>query len=453
MLKKIFIITLLVAIEVQAAVAPKLVSDQSIELQKKMTSIHNLKNNIPVIFRNVPDSDILNVTVYFTEGAKDSAEGKKSLGQMAFSAMPLGAKGFPKSEVVKLMERYSIGIACSASVESGSCSLDTINDYWDKAYPLFGAIVTDPLMDAKELELVRAREISEVRGWIQSPERYVGDVVNRVYYPPGHPYKQPINDMINELQGFKRDEIVKYHQDLLNSSGMYIVVVGSLSSKRVISDLQKVFGKIGPKKTPQMQVSLPEFDAKNNFAFESRKIPTAYIRAKFNALKEGDPDEVAAELMVKILDEELGDEVRTRQSLSYSVFSAVAQFSVGIGVIGASTSHPQETLVAIGEVIERMKNKKLSPEELEEHKRVYATHYFLSQEQHSNLGEAIGSSYLLSRSTDRFYDRPKKLEVVTPDDIQRLAKKLLVKMRVGVVYDSEKFKPEWAQAFIQKVGT
>ena len=45
----------------QQASSPKveLVSDATIQLQRQLTSVHRLKNGIPVIVREIPNSDIL----------------------------------------------------------------------------------------------------------------------------------------------------------------------------------------------------------------------------------------------------------------------------------------------------------------------------------------------------------------------------------------------------------
>ena len=51
-----------------------------------------------------------------------------------------------------------------------------------------------------------------------------------------------------------------------------------------------------------------------------------------------DQDFEAANLMMKVLDDELGLEIRTKRSLSYAVFSYMINYSRGIGMIGVSTS-------------------------------------------------------------------------------------------------------------------
>jgi predicted Zn-dependent peptidase len=130
------------------------------------------------------------------------------------------------------------------------------------------------------------------------------------------------------------------------------------------------------------------------------------------------------------------------------VHSYTIQFSTGIGVISASTSKPKETLAAIQKVVEKLKTTRLSKSELDNHKRIYTTTYYLTQEEHSTLAEALSQSEMWFGSTDPLYEMPLELEKVTPTDIQNLAKKLLVNFRIGVVYGKQKFDNKWAQELV-----
>src|SRR5690606_14571084 len=112
------------------------------------------------------------------------------------------------------------------------------------------------------------------------------------------------------------------------------------------------FGSIKPTVIKRENVPEPSFQKGAPVGFHDLSIPTAYIRIKFNSKSVTDREAVATNLMIKILDEELSEEIRTKRSLSYSVYSYALQFDMGLGVIGASTSKPEETLAAIGEVIE-----------------------------------------------------------------------------------------------------
>jgi len=154
--------------------------------------------------------------------------------------------------------------------------------------------------------------------------------------------------------------------------------------------------------------------------------------------------------MFEILSEELREEIRTKRSLSYSVYAFGIQYSMGIGVVGASTSKPKETLEAIELVVERFKKKTYTAEEIEEYKRIFATSYYLTQETHSSLASAITTSDFYYGNTDRLYEMPLELEKVSAKKINELANKYLRNFRVGIIYDKKHFKESWAEDFVKK---
>ncbi len=209
-------------------------------------------------------------------------------------------------------------------------------------------------------------------------------------------------------------------------------------------------GDIKTVKLAPVAVAAPKIDGKKTYNFHDRELPTAYIRMKFNAPGAKEKDRVGAKLLFEILSEELGEEIRTRRSLSYSVGSAILQYNAGLGLIVASTSKPKETLEAMHVVIEALKKKKYTEEEIREYKNVFATNYFLTQETHDSLSTAISSSLDYHGSTDELYELPKQLEKVTAADINRMANQYLKDFRVGVIYGRKDFDDKWATDFVSQ---
>jgi predicted Zn-dependent peptidase len=101
-------------------------------------------------------------------------------------------------------------------------------------------------------------------------------------------------------------------------------------------------------------------------------------------------------------------------------------------------------------VIDRFKTKTFSEPELSEHKNVFATSYFLTQETHSSLASALSNALYYHGKAIHYYDFAKEIENVTSQDIHRLANAILVNPRVGVIFNRKKFADQWALDFINK---
>jgi zinc protease len=425
-----------------------IVSSATIAEQKKLTTVVRLKNGIPVIIREIPGSDIVQINVNIEGGMRDLPTGRKSLNRWLFSVMGMAAEGWPKSKVFAHTEKYALSIGCGGGIESSSCGLGTISAYWKDSLPLLAAIVQKPLLTEEDVGLQKQRLEAALKSVPQEPDGYVNEIVNTIYYPEGHPYRLNHDEALAEMAKMTRADLVSYHASLMNASLMNIVVVSSLAREQIVKDLEKAFGGIKSSAKSVVEVPSPVFDPKNSLKFQDRDIPTAYIRAKFVSPAVMDKDAVAARLLFEILNEELGDEIRTRRSLSYAVYAFQIQYTKGIGVMGATTSKPKETLEAMNEVLEKVKRTTYTSEQIAEYKNVFATSYFLTQETHASLAGAIGTAQGYFGSTDKLYDFPAELEKIDAATIKRLANDILVDMRFGVIYNRKGFQDKWVQRLI-----
>ncbi len=448
-MKKLLIALALAFVSTHAS-AVQLVTDQTIKIQKDLTSLHKLKNGIPVILRKIPDSDIVQLNVSFDTGLKDLPVGKKALNEWFWSVLPLASKSYSREKVFGISEKYSLDIGCTGGIEVASCGLGTVSDYWKESLPLFADLINNPSLTDQDVKLTKERLVASLRNTPSDPGSYINEIVNSVFYPVGHPYRLNHDEALSELDKLGKKDLVDYHKQVLNATGMAIVVVSSMPEKQILADLEKAFGK-----TPKADVKLvtpeePKFDEAKAFVFKDRELPTAYIRIKLNAPSLMDKDAVATRLLYEILSEELGDLIRTKRSLSYAVHSFVIQYTLGIGVLSASTSKPKETLEAINEVLQQIKTKTYTAEEVEEYKHIFATEYYLTQETHESLAGALSSAYHFFKDPNQHYELPRRLDTVTAEDIKRIANDTLNDLRVGVIFGRKSFEDAWAEDLIKK---
>jgi zinc protease len=420
-----------------------LVSSKTVQAQKQLTNTFQLKNGIPVVYRTIPDSDILQIKVLFSLGEKDLPKGKKSLLRWLTATMPMAAKDFPKEKMNEEVTKYSLEMACSASTETSSCDLGTVNDFFAESMAPFAAMITSPQLADQDLELQRERIAEATKQEKDNPPSYINHVVNRVFYRDGHPYRLTFDEIVAELAANKTSEVRELHGKFLDSSLMTIIVVGSIKQDVLSAGLEAAFGKVAKRLYANQEVKEPSFHPADRLEFEDRSLPTAYIRAKITVPSATAPDATASNLMFEILSQRMFEEIRSKRSLSYTPFATSLYMTIGIGVVDVSTPKPKESLQVLAEVINDLKTKPLSEEEVEEYKRLYATRYFLTQESHQAMADGMAKYYHYFKSVDPLYEMPLKLSEVTNAQVQDMAKKYLKDFRIGVLYDRKKFEKDW----------
>jgi zinc protease len=452
-MKRIFSLTLSVCLAWTAPLAAKqLVSDATISMQKQNTEIFELPGKIPVVYRRIEGTEIVQIATALAYGESHlPAEKQPHLGVL-FELMKRGTKTWPKDKLYELMEKYATSINCGVSIETSACSMATLEENLPELLPVYASVLKEPALDLDEGQLIMKQVEASLKSMTQNPEAYVNEVVNSVFYGAQHPYWVPNAKELEFLAKLQLKDLPALHTDVMKTSRKVIVVVAGMPKDKLQKLLTQHLGNLTQGTSELKAPPTPKFNSKKAFALADRDIPTAYVRAKFSLPPYGSPDDAAVNLLIRILSEELESEVRTKRSLSYAVYSQQVALAMGIGVIHASTSRPKETLEAIAPVVKKLREKKLSKEDLERHKTVFATGYFLTLEEHSSLASSLAASYLYNGNVERLYQMPRELEKVTPEDIQRVAKKYLKDFRLGVVYKEKSFQKPWADAFLKALN-
>lgn len=444
------IIVVALSVFSQLAFGVNLVSDETIKKQKELTKTVKLKNGIPVVIRSVPGSDIVELDVSWHYGLKNLPHGKKSLNQWLWSALPMAGKSHPKTVVNETIEKFGLEIDCNGGIELSNCSLSTLNDQWQQSLLMFADLINNPALTAEDVNLTKDRLIAVYKNTESDPNVFVNEIVNSVYYPKDHPYRLSNHDAIIELQKYNKTDLNALHQQVLNAALMSIAVVSSIPTTELIADLEKAFGSIQRSEVNLIAVPDPLFVEAEAYSVHDRELPTAYLRIKFPVPAMTHKDGVGTRFLFEILSEELGEEIRTKRSLSYAVHAFPIQYSRGIGVISVSTAKLKETLEALQTVINQVKNKTYSREELDEYRNIFATNYYLTQETHHSLADALAVFQQYFGDASQLYDLPRELDRVSPEDIRRLANEYLGNFRIGVIYGKKQFENQWLKDFIDK---
>lgn len=426
------------------------IDKKAIDSQIRQTRVFQLKNGTKVLYRIVPDSSLFEIGVFFRYGTSQlSLEQKPGLDLMT-STVFLGSDKYKKNDVYRIAEKTSLAFSCSEGIEVSNCMLGGVNDNLDEGLKLFASLLTKPTFISDDVEVRREQIRAGLKNEIQDPDSSSNDLVNSIFYGTSHPFYSSAVTNLAGLDKVSIKDLQNLHASML-ASEKWIVVIGSKTKAEISGLLEKYFSGIVPGKAVETLVSQPVYDPKGvHSVFENKPIPTAYIKIKFNSTPVLGPDQVASKLMFRILDEKLGEEVRTKRSLSYGVYATPLFYSVGIGIISATTSLPKETIEVIGSTIKNFLLKPMSQKEVNEYKHIYETAYYLTLEEHSSLARALGNHLMYFGEVRSFYDFPLKLEAVSGEKIHELAKKILKKFWIGTVYSKEKFEEKWAADFVEK---
>ncbi len=406
------------------------------------TSYKLAKQGIYHTHRTVAGSNIVAMDFLFYTGISSIEAQQKILPGLLFKALPFASEQYPRKDVIAIMERTGSSFSCSAGIEFSKCHLITINDRLPEVMPIVANLILSPRFNSSHVDLVKNRAKLSINSQFQSPSFLANEAANKLFYFQ-HPFWISYRERLAQIAPISSQQLRTYYKTHVLGKLTEIVSVSSSPAAELKPLLQKHFAsfKVHHKITPfQAPPPQSQEDKINIVNFNN---PTAYFIIKIPMPGIHHKDSTAANFMMKILDEELSLEIRTKRSLSYSIYSYLIDYSIGIGVIGGSTSKPAETIAAIIEVINRLRNTALSPEEIKRHKNVYVTSLFLEMEGHSSLSASMSKGRVYANNPSKAISAIMEIQSLKNSHVQTMAQRYLKNMKVGIVFAEDKIDKKW----------
>jgi len=398
---------------------------------------------LTVILKEIPESDIVSIGYYLNGGSAYLNTQQSGIERLILSVSPKGSKNFDKETLQGNLEAMGSQIFGKAGTDYSSLQLKCLKDKFEDSWNIFQDIILHPLLDSTEIELEKATQLTYIRSEIDQPEQYLNKLAREFYFK-GHPYALSPMGVEQTVQSFSRNDLVKYHENILNKSRGLLVVVGGVT-KQDILELTKEFAKELKRGKPY-KGNLPDNWAKTTPSIrtiESKTpIPTNYLMGIASAPNLLSPDFYAFQLATRKLNTRVFEEVRTKRNLSYAPQAGTRNYRISVNYLSVTTTEPDSVIVVMFNELDRMKENLLTEKELKELQMLMLTRYYMD-------GETVGAQqFILAdfelrgpgyENADNFMDN---IKAVTAQDIQRVSRTYLDNYQVAFLGDPSQVNDE-----------
>ncbi|GAB2761011.1 M16 family metallopeptidase [Salinimicrobium soli] len=355
-----------------------------------------------------------------TEGAKAGVAG--IMGAM----LGEGTKDIPKD---KFNEEIDY-LGANVNFFSSGASANTLSKYFPRITELMSKGVLNPNFTQEEFEKEKERALEGLKASEKDVASNARKISRALSYGKDHPYGEFETE--ETIKNLSLEDVKKYYQTYFVPQNAYLVVVGDVKTKEVKDLVEKYFKNWKQKELPKSP--MPKVDNVAQTEIDFVDFPNA-VQSEVQVtntiqLKKGDADYFPVLLANKILggggEARLFLNLREDKGYTYGAYSStgddkyVARFLASASVRNAVTD---SAVVAFLDELYRIRDTKVSQEELENAKAKYTGDFVLALERPSTIAQ-----YALNIETDKlpadFYQTYlKKINAVTPEDIQRVAKK------------------------------
>jgi zinc protease len=390
-------------------------------------------NGLKIVHKQIEHLPIVSMRWVGLGGQRLETTSNAGIGTLWSKVIDTGTQNFrgrklSRHEVNLMLDGTSSSLSTFHGRNSWGWQLDCLKEDFDGLFELCQSLKKSPLVSPEDFALEKKYQKQQIASMKDSSSARVYQLFHEKLFGK-HAYSLPTKGTVQTLEKLTREKVLSFHRTL-EAQPQVLSIVGNISRSQLERVLEATLGKekfsVNKKLLKAKKIQSPK---KPLAAFEEADKEQSHILLGFPTDGMFDRDHLALVGMSSLLSGQGGRlflELRDKLSLCYSVGPSVLDGIDGgyfAFYIGTSPEKRELALEAMWKEIEKLTKEKAPLEEWERSRTFYSGHhtieqqYFSAQAMGMALDEVYGRGYA---NYNRFIE---KLAKVTPDEIQRVARK------------------------------
>jgi zinc protease len=402
-------------------------------------------SGVHVILRQNNANNVVAANLYLLGGARQVTETNAGIEPILLEVSERGTAKYPRNAIRRAMARLGSELVVAPSADWTMFGIRSSTEVFDSTWAIFADRVMRPTLNKTDVGLVKAQYLSGIRQRRDDPDAladYLADSITFV----GHPYSVSVVGNEKSIQALDSASLRDYHRAQFHTSRMLLVVVGNVDRAHIEKLVSETIGQL-PRGTYKWTAPPRIPEAPTAVVVAARQLPTNYILGYYSGPLASGADYPALRVATSVLTGRMFAEIRIRQNLTYDVHAPFVDHAATVGGLYVSTAAPDTTLKLMRAAIVDLQQGMLDPiglKQLEDH---FITEYFLDNETNAAQADFLARSQLYEgdyREADRFVAELKR---VTPEAVQRVARRYMKGFRFAYVGDPSKLDPRTISLF------
>lgn len=335
------------------------------------------------------------------------------------------------SRSAQQIAKDSDDLGCSLNAFTGkeaTCyHVKALTEVFPQAVDILLDMTCNSVFDRKEMAKEKGVIIEEMNMVEDTPDDRIMDMLAEKVFA-GTPFASPVLGTRRSVRSIKREDISGYIEKHYRTESMVVAAVGNFDEEALAVRLEEElssFGRNAPEKPAHEVSEVPSFACRKRDINQSHialGIPTVGISSKDYYAQA-----VVNDILGGSMSSRLFQNIREKQGLAYTVFSAPMSYSnAGMLFIYAGLAPGKEkaALEAIAFELRRLAEEGISQEEVEAVKRRLKSGYIFSLESLNSRMYRLGRNMLLLGRTYEEADTMAEIDAVSAERVNAFASRL-----------------------------
>lgn len=404
----------------------------------------DLPNGLHVILHQDHSTPIVSVSVMYHVGSKNEDPKRTGFAHFFEHLMFEGTENIKRGEYMKLVQE-----------NGGVLNANTSHDrtYYFEVLPSIQLemglwLESERMLHAKidSVGIETQRKVVQEEKKQSYDNRPYGQITNVVFenFYTKHPYRWTPIGKEQYIDQAKYSEFMDFYKTFYVPNNAVLVLAGDINIEESKKLVEKYFGGIpkGTREIPRPNIVEPQQTKEKRVTFHDKMVQLPAVIVAYHAPKVGSDDFYALDMLTKLLSNGASSRFqkqivdKDQKALAVGAFAFPLEdpglvFMFGITNMGVQ---PKDLEAAMKAEIEKVKAGGLTEAEFKKVQNQTETEFVQQNAQISGIAENLATNYTYFRDANLVNTELSKYQKVTLADLNRVAKKYLVKENSLVVY-------------------
>lgn len=391
-----------------------------------------LPNGITVLTEHMPGLRSVTAGIWVRRGSRHEAPELNGVCHFIEHAVFKGTERRTARDIAVESDRLGGNLDAFTTHEMTGFAVKVADRSLPEAFDLLADLLAHPRFDQIDMEREQKVILEEMKMLEDTPDELLGELFNAAYFP-NHPLGRPIEGTRETVSSFDHHTISNFHAVEFSPSNLVVAAAGNIEHDRLVEMVSASFAESATNGEPtkaKPASQTPPAPAAPILIEQKKELEQAHliIAAPFPDAKSN--DRYAASMLASVVgggtSSRLWQTIREERGLAYSVGAGGNTFSdVGVFTIyaGASPEHVDEVVDLSLAEMRRIVEESVPEDELKLAKDQALSSILLGLESSSGRVSALARQEIIHGRRISPEEMIEKLEAVTPDDVQRVARK------------------------------
>jgi zinc protease len=411
-----------------------------------------LRNGLQVLLKEIHAAPLISLWAWYRVGSRNERAGLTGVSHWVEHMQFKGTPAFPAGSLDRAVSREG-GAWNAMTWLDWTAYYETLPaGHIDLGLRLEADRMTQSLFARKEVESERTVIISERQGSENEPTFRLSEEVQAAAYRV-HSYHHTVVGDISDLSTMTRDDLYRHYQTFYQPNNAILAVAGDFQTGAMLDRIRELFGEIPTGAFPQQAARIEPPQRGERRVVVEGPGETAYLEVAYHAPTASDPDFFPMVVLDSILAGPSNFNLFSGgiSNKTSRLYRALVESELAVGVSGGLAATldpflysltatvrqgktPEQVLAAMDAEVRKVLDEPVRAEEMERAVKQARAIFAYGSETVTKQAFWMGYAEIFA-TYDWFEQYLARLEQVTLEDVQRVARKVLSKRnRVVGIY-------------------